>query len=174
MTEDQISRLGPAFTEFLSGFRECFPRLPTFKHLGTYCRGLLSDLTRKSVEPIALSAGTAVRTLQEFLTHHAWDHGAMRDAMQRRIIRDHLPGIRNGDTAHFGIRNGDTAHFGIRNGENPKWGESEMGRIRNGENPKWGHCSFLIRCRAGRSRQTLRVRCLPGSTTKDDCSCCSV
>jgi hypothetical protein len=35
MTEDQISRLGPAFTEFLSGFGKCFPRRPTFKHLGT-------------------------------------------------------------------------------------------------------------------------------------------
>jgi SRSO17 transposase len=91
MTEEEISRLGPALTEFLSGFGKCFPRRPTFKHLGTYCRGLLSDLARKSVEPIALSAGTAVRTLQEFLTHHAWDHGAMRDAMHRRIVRDHLP-----------------------------------------------------------------------------------
>jgi SRSO17 transposase len=91
MTEDQITGLGPAFTEFLGGYRKCFPRLPTFKHLGTYCRGLLSDLVRKSVEPIALAAGTAVRTLQEFLTHHAWDHGKMRDEIQRRIVRDHLP-----------------------------------------------------------------------------------
>jgi SRSO17 transposase len=91
MTEDQITGLGPAFTDYLGGFRKCFPRLPTFKHLGTYCRGLLSDLVRKSVEPIALAAGTAVRTLQEFLTHHAWDHGRMRDEIQRRIVRDHLP-----------------------------------------------------------------------------------
>jgi SRSO17 transposase len=91
MTEDQIAGLGPAFTDYLGGFRKCFPRLPTFKHLGAYCRGLLSDLARKSVEPIALAAGTAVRTLQEFLTHHAWDHGRMRDDIQRRIVRDHLP-----------------------------------------------------------------------------------
>jgi|HubBroStandDraft_1064217.scaffolds.fasta_scaffold91902_2 SRSO17 transposase len=91
MTEEQIAALGPAFTNFLSSFRKCFPRLPTFKHLGTYCRGLLSDLTRKSVEPIALAAGTAVRTLQEFLTHHAWDHGRMREQIHRRVVRDHLP-----------------------------------------------------------------------------------
>jgi SRSO17 transposase len=91
MTEDQIAGLGPALTDYLAGFRKCFPRLPTFKHLRTYCRGLLSDLVRKSVEPIALAAGTAVRTLQEFLTHHAWDHERMRDEMQRRIVRDHLP-----------------------------------------------------------------------------------
>ncbi len=91
MTEDQIAGLRPAFTVYLAGFHKFFPRLPTFRHLGTYCRGLLSDLARKSVEPMALSAGTAVRTLQEFLTHHAWDHGRMRDEIQRRIIRDHLP-----------------------------------------------------------------------------------
>lgn len=91
MTEDQIAGLRPALTEYLDDFRACFPRQPTFGHLGTYCRGLLSDLARKSVEPIALAAGAAVRTLQEFLTHHTWDHAAMRDAIQRRIVRDHLP-----------------------------------------------------------------------------------
>src|SRR5271170_1988624 len=101
MTEEQIAGLGPALTEYLGGFRKCFSRLPTFKHLGTYCRGLMSDLPRKSVEPIALAAGTAVRTLQEFLTHHAWDHGRMRDEIQRRVVRDHLPAL--GDAPADGI-----------------------------------------------------------------------
>jgi len=91
MTEDQVAGLRPALTDYLGDFRRFFPRVPTFGHLGVYCRGLLSDLARKSVEPIALSAGAAVRTLQEFLTHHAWDHGGMRDAIQRRIVREHLP-----------------------------------------------------------------------------------
>ncbi len=91
MTAEQIADLGPAFSQFLGGFRKFFPRLPTFGHLGAYCRGLLSDLARKSVEPIALASGAAVRTLQEFLTHHAWDHAGVRDAIQRRIVREHLP-----------------------------------------------------------------------------------
>jgi SRSO17 transposase len=91
MTEDQIAGLGPALTEYLGGFRNCFPRQPTFKHLGTYCRGLLSDLARKSVEPMALAAGTAVRTLQEFLTHHAWDQDTLLQRLQRRIVTEHLP-----------------------------------------------------------------------------------
>jgi SRSO17 transposase len=59
--------------------------------LGTYCRGLVSDLARKSVEPIALAAGCAVRTLQEFLTGHVWDEQRMRDEVQRRVAREHLP-----------------------------------------------------------------------------------
>ena len=91
MTVEQVAALGPAFTDYLRCFRPCFVTTNTFAHLGTYCRGLLSDLARKSVEPIALAAGCAVRTLQEFLTHHAWDHGRMRDELQRRVAREHLP-----------------------------------------------------------------------------------
>jgi SRSO17 transposase len=91
MTEEQIAGLGPALTEFLSCFRKCFCRVPTFGHLGTYCRGLLSDLARKSVEPIALASGTAVRTLQEFLTYHVWDQDALIQQTQRRIVTEHLP-----------------------------------------------------------------------------------
>src|SRR3954471_4521270 len=91
MTAERIASLGPALGSFLGGFKSCFVTHNTFGHLGTYCRGLLSDLPRKSVEPIALAAGCAVRTLQEFLTHHTWDHGRMRDQMQRRIVREHLP-----------------------------------------------------------------------------------
>jgi SRSO17 transposase len=40
---------------------------------------------------MALAAGAAVRTLQEFLTHHAWDHDAMLARMQRRVVERHLP-----------------------------------------------------------------------------------
>lgn len=91
MTAEQITALGPAFTAFTQSFSSCFPRSDTRRHLATYGRGLLSDLARKSVEPIALASGTAVRTLQEFLTHHVWDHDRLRDQLQRRIVRDHLP-----------------------------------------------------------------------------------
>ena len=91
MTAEQVAGLGPAFTSFVSSLRCCFPRRESFGHLGTYCRGLLSDLPRKSVEPIALAAGCAVRTLQEFLTGHVWDEGRMRDELQRRVAREHLP-----------------------------------------------------------------------------------
>jgi len=91
MTAEQIAELGPAFTTYCESFARCFPRRETRGHLRTYARGLMSDLPRKSVEPIALAGGVAVRTLQEFLTHHAWDHARMRDQLQRRIVRDHLP-----------------------------------------------------------------------------------
>jgi len=91
MTDEQVAALGPAFTEYLACFRPCFLTGPTFKHFRTYARGLISDLPRKSVEPIALSAGGAVRTLQEFLADHRWDRPRMRDEVQRRVAREHLP-----------------------------------------------------------------------------------
>lgn len=91
MTAEQIAALGPAFTLFAKSFASCFVRRETRAHLSTYCRGLMSDLPRKSVEPIALQSETPVRTLQEFLSQHVWDHGRMRDQLQRRIVRDHLP-----------------------------------------------------------------------------------
>jgi hypothetical protein len=34
----------------------------------------LADRKRKSIEPIALASGVAVRTLQEFLAFLGWDH----------------------------------------------------------------------------------------------------
>lgn len=91
MTVEQIASLGPSLGKFLACFKCCFLNRNTFAHLGAYCRGLLSDLARKSVEPIALSAGTAVRTLQEFLASHVWDDQRMREEIQRRIVREHLP-----------------------------------------------------------------------------------
>jgi SRSO17 transposase len=91
MTAEQIAGLGSAFASYLSSFRNCFVTRNTFKHLQEYCHGLLGDLPRKSVEPIALASGCAVRTLQEFLTQHVWDHQAMRDQIQRRIVAEHLP-----------------------------------------------------------------------------------
>ena len=85
MTEQEIAGLGPAFANYLGRYRNCFLQKRTAVHFDTYCRGLLSDLPRKSVEPIALEAGTAVRTLQEFLVTARWDHQRARDLLQRHL-----------------------------------------------------------------------------------------
>jgi SRSO17 transposase len=85
MTNEQIAELGPAFTSWLRPFSGCCPHSNTQKHFQDYCRGLLSDLPRKSVEPIALAAGTAVRTLQEFLITANWDHLGARDRLQQIV-----------------------------------------------------------------------------------------
>src|SRR2546430_4526473 len=91
MTPEQLVALGPAFVSYLREFDDCFAQDRTREHLHTYCRGLLTDLPRKTVEPIALEAGTAVRTLQEFLVTARWNHDQARDTLQR-----HLAGVLGG------------------------------------------------------------------------------
>lgn len=87
MTEQEIAGLGPAFATYLGRYRRCFLQKRTAGHFDTYCRGLLSQLPRKSVEPIALQAGTAVRTLQEFLVSARWDHLQARDLLQQHLAQ---------------------------------------------------------------------------------------
>ena len=82
MTEQELLALGPALAKFLSTFLFCCDYTQTFGHLSTYVHGLLSDLPRKSVEPIALQAGTPVRTLQEFVKDHAWDCQRVGELLQ--------------------------------------------------------------------------------------------
>ncbi|HEX4607571.1 MAG TPA: IS701 family transposase [Urbifossiella sp.] len=85
MTEQEILALGPAFAAYLRRSRGCFGQDRTAKHFDTSCRGLRSDLPRKAIEPVALAAGTAVRTLQGFLVTARWDHAAARDILPAHL-----------------------------------------------------------------------------------------
>ncbi len=87
----QIRSLKPKLKKFLRRFDHCFPRKDTRAHLPTYISGQLSDIPEKSVEPIAINAGVAPRTLQEFLSQHHWDHDQLRDELQH-IVRDEHSG----------------------------------------------------------------------------------
>ncbi len=93
MTDQEIAGLGSAFAGYLGRYRDCFLQKRIATHFDNYCRGLLSDLPRKSVEPIALACGTAVRTLQEFLVTADWGHETARETFQRRVaeVLDALP-----------------------------------------------------------------------------------
>jgi len=87
MTADQVRSLQPALAALLATFRPCFKRVASFGHWETYIVGLITDLKRKSIEPIALAAGIAVRTLQEFLADFVWDH-KRADRMLRQLVMD--------------------------------------------------------------------------------------
>ena len=89
MTPEQILSLAPALDQFLTEFDDCFGRSEPRSHLGRYVRGQLSNLQRKSVEPIALFNNLAPRTLQEFLNSDVWDHPGARDRLQQIVGRDH-------------------------------------------------------------------------------------
>lgn len=87
MTEQEIAELGTAFATYLGRYRRCFLQKRTAAHFDTYGRGLLSELPRQSVEPIALEAGTAVRTLQEFLVTARWDQQQARALLQQHLAQ---------------------------------------------------------------------------------------
>lgn len=84
-----ILEIRPALTTFLHEFDGCFGRRTTRRYLGVYVAGQLSDLDRKSVEPMADAAGVPPRSLQEFLSQFRWDEAAVRDRLQRRVAARH-------------------------------------------------------------------------------------
>jgi SRSO17 transposase len=91
MDAAQLQSLQPALEQWLQSFKPCFQRQATFKHFQSYLLGLLADLRRKSIEPIALACGTPVRTLQEFLSFFKWDHDRLARMLLGRVA-DRCPG----------------------------------------------------------------------------------
>ena len=89
MDAREIAGMGTGLAEFLAEFGDCFGRSEPREHLRTYVAGQLSDVPRKSVEPIALRADVPPRTLQRFLESVEWDEVRLRNRMQRIVARDH-------------------------------------------------------------------------------------
>jgi SRSO17 transposase len=85
----QIKGLGRRLTKFLGEFDDCFSRSEPRTDLRAYMRGQLSNLRRKSIEPIALEAGIPPRTLQFFFSDGFWDQDRLRDRVQQIVARDH-------------------------------------------------------------------------------------
>ena len=90
MDAESLRSLLPELDAYLEQFADCFVDCRSREHLPVYVRGQLSDLDRKSVEPIALRADVAPRTLQEFLSLLSWDHERMRDRVQQIVAAEHL------------------------------------------------------------------------------------
>ena len=86
MDYEQLASFEPALAEFLGKVRHCFKRDKTFSYMQKYMLGLMADLKRKSIEPIALASGIAVRTLQEFLAFFRWDHPLVEQILVREIV----------------------------------------------------------------------------------------
>ena len=84
-----IKKMGRKLKEFLGEFDDCFGRSGPREHLRTYVSGQLSNLPRKSIEPIALAAKVPPRTLQYFLSSMQWDQQRLRDRTQWMVARDH-------------------------------------------------------------------------------------
>jgi SRSO17 transposase len=81
--------MGKHLNKFLGKFDDCFSRSESRQNLKTYVKGQLSELPRKSVEPIALAANMKPRTLQFFLSSIAWDQQRLIDKLQWIVATDH-------------------------------------------------------------------------------------
>ena len=89
MDAGTILKIKPELTHFLHQFDGSFGRVTTRRYLDLYAEGQLSDLPRKSIEPMADAVGEPPRNLQEFLSLFCWDEQALRDQTQQHVARRH-------------------------------------------------------------------------------------
>jgi SRSO17 transposase len=89
MDAKQIKQLKPMLNKYLRKFDDCFGRIEPTEMLKTYVAGQLSDLQRKSIEPMADAAGLPPRNLQQFLSLHKWDEMHMLDTLQQIVASEH-------------------------------------------------------------------------------------
>jgi len=75
--------------QYLAEFDPCFLTDQARTHMGTYVRGQLGPLPRKSLEPIALEAGVPPRSLQQFLGLLNWEASDVARTVRRIVVRDH-------------------------------------------------------------------------------------
>lgn len=88
MDAKQIKQLEPMLNKYLRRFDDCFGRIEPVERLKAYVAGQLSDLQRKSIEPMADAAGLPPRNLQQFLSLHKWDEMRMRDTVEQIVANE--------------------------------------------------------------------------------------
>ncbi|MEK9145881.1 MAG: IS701 family transposase, partial [Elusimicrobiota bacterium] len=74
--------------QFMVAFSHHFGRKEMREHGEDFIEGLLSDLERKSVEPIAERAGKDRRGLQRFIGQGGWDHRPVLDELCEQVARE--------------------------------------------------------------------------------------
>ena len=84
-----IGRLAKELGRFLLRFKDCFARTAGCNLLLIDVRGLLSQVSRKNVEAMALDQNVAPRSLQRLLESIVWDHEQLRDRCQQIIATEH-------------------------------------------------------------------------------------
>jgi len=84
-----IKNMSKHLNNFLAQFDDCFSRSESRQNLRTYVKGQLSELPRKSIEPIALVANMKPRTLQNFLSAIPWNQQRLLDKLQWMVAKDH-------------------------------------------------------------------------------------
>ena len=87
MTDEQLRGLAPALAAFLRKFESHFANPQGVRHFQNYTRCLLSDMERKTAEPMALLTGVPVRNVQQFLKAVLWDHDGLVNDLQKHLVQ---------------------------------------------------------------------------------------
>ena len=74
--------------EFTQPYIRLLPDKRQHRHGEAFLRGLLSDLDRKSTEPIAERAGMFRRPLQRFIGDSPWDHEPLLAELRRQVVKE--------------------------------------------------------------------------------------
>ena len=74
--------------EFTKPYLELLPRVEMQRHGDAVMEGLLTEMERKSVEPIAEQVGQHRRTLQYFMGESPWDHQALVNQLCETVAKD--------------------------------------------------------------------------------------
>jgi len=76
--------------QYLEKYADCFARSQQIKYFEAFNKGLLSNLNRKSIEPIALSflGEQAVRGLQDFFTRSKGWEESLRDCYKNQLTKE--------------------------------------------------------------------------------------
>ena len=87
LNEQSVADIGSLLDQYLATFTPCYSRTEQQRNGELYIKGLLSDLSRKSIEPIALryEDEKTVRTLQLFLKDAPWNEQQMKQLYQGRV-----------------------------------------------------------------------------------------
>ena len=82
---DQAPELGRMLNDFLDPFRDCYVRSDQRQDGEVFVKGLLSNLDRKSIEPIALRYEKNPRVMQEFMHDACFDDTRMVEIYKNEL-----------------------------------------------------------------------------------------
>jgi SRSO17 transposase len=84
LTGDFTKKIQPLFIDHMHRYTNFIGRKENRAHLLTIVQGLLSDIPRKSLEPIALAFSGAgeVRNMANFMTRSKWEDGKMQEGYE--------------------------------------------------------------------------------------------
>lgn len=118
--EEDLDVLTAELRVFHQDFAPVFSRQNNADHSRCYTLGLLSNLGRKSIEPIALElSGTGgVRNLQRFISDYSWEESLMKEIHQKKLAQE------------IGAPDPETSMFTLDSSEFAKKGTESVGVAR--------------------------------------------